>query len=89
MRRRQTEGDPRRKRRRRRRRRWRGRRRSGTCGTVSATCGPRGERKNRFTYAHSWTDEEASGTTLQSWVRPLHTAHTLTQMYNVYLILSG
>lgn len=28
---------------------------------------PRGE-ENRFTYAHSWTDEEASGTTLQSWL---------------------
>lgn len=27
-----------------------------------------GGEPNRFTYQHSWTDEEASGTTLQSWV---------------------
>lgn len=46
----------------------------GTRGAVS-TCGPRAEEK-RFTYAHSWTDEETSGTTLQSWVRPL-ILHTL------------
>lgn len=61
---------------------------AGTCGAVSATCGPRGEEK-RFTYAHSWTDEEASGTTLQSWVRPLNTTHTcmsvLSSMVAVFL----
>lgn len=71
---RQTEGEPE-------------ERRAGTCGAVSATCGPRGE-ENRFTYAHSWTDEEASGTTLQSWVCPL-ILHTRIDKHTGMYILSS